>query len=119
MTGPKNPEVAVVECGQLRLVEPLDDRQDPSVHEPYIGVGIPVTDFAYAPVVLGLQLLYSVGAGNYVVENGEEDSGVKPGVHEPVHFDQHGRWDYQRLHSVLQKIKAPLVLSIGSVEGRV
>ena len=96
--------MAVVKRGQLRLVEPLDDRQDPSVHEPYIGVGVPVTDFAYAPVVLGLQLLYSEGAGNYVVENGEEDSGVKPSVHQPVYFNQDRRWDYEHLVGMLKKI---------------
>ncbi len=81
MTGPKNAEVAVVEGSQLRLVEPLDDRQDPSVHEPHIGVGVPVTEFADTPVIFGLHFLYTIGTGNDVVEKREEDSGVKPGVH--------------------------------------
>lgn len=119
MTGPEDAEVAVVKGGQLWLVEPLDDCENCSVHKPDIGVSVPVTEFADTPVIFGPQFLNSVGAGKDVVEKGEENSDVQPGVHEPVHFNQHGRGDDQRLRSVLQKIKAPLVLGIGSVEGRV
>jgi|TARA_B100002003_G_scaffold226034_1_gene232493 hypothetical protein len=47
-------EVAAVQRGQLGVVEPLDDREDPSADKPHIGVSVPVTDFADTPVILGL-----------------------------------------------------------------
>ena len=80
MAGPQKPEVAVVKGGQLRLVEPLCNRKDRGIHKPQIGVGVTVTEFADAPVVLGLQFLNEIGAGEDVVEKGEEDSGVKTSV---------------------------------------
>ena len=119
MAGPENAEVAVVKGGQLRLVEPLDDCKDRGIHKPHVGVGIAVTQFADTSVIFGLQFLNMVGPSNDVIQKGEEDPGVKPGVHEPVYFGQDRRGDNQGLHSVLQKIEAAPVLGIGPVKGRV
>jgi len=116
---PKGSEVAAVQGSQLRLVEPFDHGKDGRIHEPHIGVGVTVTELADATVVLGLQPLHPIGAGKDVVEKGQEDSGMKSAVHEPVYFDEHGRGDHQGLQSVPQKIEAAPVLGIGSVEGRI
>ena len=80
MAGPEDAEVAVVKGGQLRFVEPLDHRKDGSIHESDVGIIVTVTEFADAPVVLGLQFLDAIGTGDDVIEKGEEDSGVKAGV---------------------------------------
>ena len=80
MVGPEKAEVAVVKGGQLPPVEPLCNREDRGVHKPHIGVSVTVTEFADAPVVLGLQFLNEIGAGEDVVEKGEEDSRVKTSV---------------------------------------
>jgi hypothetical protein len=119
MAGPEGAEVAVVQRGQLGLVEPLHNRQDRGVHKPHIGVSIPVTELADAAVVLGLQLLYTVGPGNDVIQKGEEDSRVKAGMDQPVHFDQDRGRNNQRLRGVPQKVQAPSVLVIVPVEGGV
>ena len=39
MSGPHDAEVAVVEAGQLRLVEAFDNRQGGRVNEAHVGVG--------------------------------------------------------------------------------
>ena len=40
MTRTKHPEMAMVERRELRLVEPLDDRQDRGIHEADVGIGV-------------------------------------------------------------------------------
>jgi len=112
MARPEDAEVAIVQGGQLGFIQPLDNREHSSVHESYIGVSVTITNLADPPVILGVQFLHTVSAGLDVVEKGEEDPGVKPGLYQPVYFDQHGRWDDQGLHSVLQKIEAAPVLGV-------
>ena len=54
MAGPEQPKVAPVECGELRLVEPLDDRQDRGVHKADVGVSIAVAKLADPLIIFGL-----------------------------------------------------------------
>ena len=73
--------MAVVKGGQLWLVKPLYDGEDPSVYKSDIGVSVPVANLTNAPIIFGLQFLYPVGPSNDIIEKGEEDSSVKPSVH--------------------------------------
>jgi hypothetical protein len=57
MSGSDEPEVAVVERGELRLVEPLDDRHHGCVDEPDVRVRVPIAQVTYAPIVLLQQVL--------------------------------------------------------------
>jgi hypothetical protein len=117
MTRPQNVEVAVVEGSQLRLVESLDDGEDSSVHKPHIGVSVPVTQFADASVITGLQFLNSVGANDNVVEEGNKYSRVQAVVHPVVHLHQDRRWDDQRLIRFLNEPAADRVIRIIPIEG--
>ena len=54
MAGPQEPEVALVQCGQLRFVEPFYDSKDCRVDETHVGIGVAITDFADAAVILGM-----------------------------------------------------------------
>lgn len=93
MTGPENPKVAVVKGGQLWLVEALDDGKDRSVHKPYVGISIPVAQFADTAVVLGLQLLHVECANDDVVQEGDEHARMHPNVHPVVDLRQDWGWD--------------------------
>ena len=111
--------MALVQGSQLGLVEPLDDGEDRRIDEPNVGIGVLITDFADASIILGLEVLDAIGAGDDIVEKDEEDSGVKPGAYKPVYLRKDRRRDHERLDRVLQETKTPPMIGIGSVERRV
>ena len=87
MAGSEDAKVAVVQGGQLWFVEPFDNCKNGRVHEADVGIRVTVADLAGAPVVLELQLLNAICPRGDVIQKGEENPGVEPGVHEPVHLD--------------------------------
>ena len=54
MAGPQDTEVAVVKGGQLGFIEAFNDREDGSVYEPHVGVGVTVAQFTGTRVVRGI-----------------------------------------------------------------
>ncbi len=87
MAGPEDAEVAVVQGGQLRLVEPLDHSKDGRVHEPHVGIHVTVTDLADAPVVLGLQILDARDSSDDVIQKGYQHARVQANVDPVVDLD--------------------------------
>jgi hypothetical protein len=68
VTGAKHPKVTTVERGQLRLIQPLDDREDRCIDEAYVSIGITVADLTNANIVLWQRVLYLVSAISNVFE---------------------------------------------------
>jgi hypothetical protein len=61
-------EVAVVEGGELRFVEALDDSHDGGVDEADIGVGVAIAELADAELVLGQEVFDAEEASNNVID---------------------------------------------------
>ena len=67
MTGSQNPEVAVVQGCQLRLIQTFDYRKDSCIYEPYVGVRVAITYLSDAPVVLRLEFFDVVSPSDDIV----------------------------------------------------
>ena len=116
MAGGEDAEVTMVERAELRLVEPLDDREDSSVHEPHVGVAVTITDLPDARVVLRVQLLDPIRARNDIVKESDEDAGMQPDVDPVVHFDEHGSRDDERLIGRLDERTARSMIRVAAVQ---
>ena len=76
-------EVPVVEGGQLRLVEALDDRQHRGVDKAHAGVRVPVADLPNARVVRRMEVLHGVRAGLDVGQEREQNARIEELTSEP------------------------------------
>ena len=76
MARAEDAEVTMVERAELRLVEAFDDREDGSVHEPHVGVGVAIANLPDARVVLGVQFLDPIRTRDDIVKESDEDTGM-------------------------------------------
>lgn len=94
VAGSQDTEVAMVEGGQLGLIEAFNDRKDGSVDEPNISIGVTVAQFTDTPVVSGMQLLDTIGAVDDIVQEGHQYPWMEASMNPVVCFHQHGRRDH-------------------------
>lgn len=115
MPGAEEAEVAIVQGCELRLVQPFDDGEDRGIDEAYVGRRVSVTEVADSWVVRFDERHDGEGSGNDVIEQEDEDTGVKP-LRDPV-FDlnQHGLRNDQRLAGGFDKTAAPLVVPVRAI----
>jgi hypothetical protein len=119
MAGPEEAEVAVIQSGQLGFVETFYDGKYCSVHEPYVGVPVTVTDLTNALVILGLQFLDAKGASDNVVQEGRQYALMQADMDPVVHLHQDRRRYNERFVRCLYELAARGVVGIAPVEGGV
>ena len=107
--------MAVVQGGELRFVQPLDDGEDACVHKPNIGVSVPVTDFADTPIIVGLQGFDMVRSVGNIVQQSDENTRVQANVHPIVYLYQHRRRDDQGLIGLFNQLATGGVIRIAPV----
>jgi hypothetical protein len=90
MTRSEESEVAPIEGRQLWLVEPLDDRENRSVDEADVGIGVPIAQVANSRIVGRGEVGHDVGTGLDVVEEGNKDSRIQSLLDPVVDFDENG-----------------------------
>jgi hypothetical protein len=113
---PEGAEVAVVECGQLRLIQALHHGEDGGVDEADVCIGILVTEFADAPIVLGIQALDSVGASENVIEQSDEDAGVEPRLDPVIDLHENRGGNNKRLVHGFDQATASRMADVAAVE---
>jgi hypothetical protein len=106
----------MVEAGQFRFVETLDDRQNSRVDESDVGIGVAITDLSDSYVVGGFQVLDRICPLLDVTEEGNESPGVETLVDPVVHFDEDRRRDDKRLIGRLDQRPTGGVVCIRAVE---
>lgn len=109
-------EVAMVERGDLRLVEPLGDGHNRGVDEADVGVGVFGADLADAGVVPGSELFdqeRSLGDGR---KECQVDRSMEPGTNEVVYFDGDCSGYDHRFGKFLEQFAASLVVVIVSID---
>lgn len=112
-------EVPLIERRELGLAETLDDREHPGVDETEVGIGMPLAQLAHASVILGQELFDDVGTCCDVVEEGDQDAGMKPDVDPVVHLHQHWSRNDDGLRCGLYEALAGAVVGVAAVQRRI
>ena len=115
----EQPEMAAIQRGQLRLVQPLDDRQNGRIDKADAGVGITVAKLADATVILRHEVLHLVSPSGDVVKKRQERPTVEPFPDPIVNLAQHGCRHDKRLIGLLDEVPARPVISISPIQGGV
>ena len=119
MTGTEGAEMTVVEGRKLRLAESLDDGQDGGVDQAYVSIGVSVTHFSDAPVILGLKIFNEVRTGDEVVQERHQHPRVQASVNPVVQLHEHRRRDDERLVCLFDEHPAAKMVGVGAVQRRV
>jgi len=76
----QHPEMATVERCQLRLVQPLDDRENSRIDKADIGIGVAVAELADPALIRWEQVLDQIGAIINVVEECDKNPSNSSGA---------------------------------------
>jgi hypothetical protein len=109
----------VIERGELRLSEALDNGQHGRVYESDVGIRIAVAELEDSTVVLGLQVFHSIRSGHDVIEKSNEEPGMQPVLDQVVHFYEDGSRNDKRFIDRFEKCAASRVIDVAAVERRV
>jgi hypothetical protein len=113
---PQDAEVPVIEGGQLRLAEPLDDREHRGIDEPDVRIGVAIAQFTNSRIVISGESFDPVGAGDDVVKQCGQYSGVQPGMNPVVHLDEDWSGNDQRFLGRLDEPAAGGVVGIAPIQ---
>lgn len=86
-----------VERCELRLVQSFHDCQDRCINITDLGVCVSIGNLPDSMEVFGKKRFDAVGPGKDVVEQGDQDSGLQPGVDPIIDCDQDRLRDNERL----------------------
>lgn len=111
---PHRPEMAVVEGGELRLAEALDDRQNGAVDKADLQVGVGAHQLGDTPIVLDGQVLDLKLSGPDRVEQGGQGICSELAPEKVVDLDQDGTRHDPSLGTALKKRSAASVLLVVS-----
>ena len=88
MSGPEGPEMPLVECRDLWLVQPFHYCEDGSVNESDVRVVIPVAELPNAAVVSGFEIFNAIGTRFDVIQEGHKHSRVHARMNQVVDLDE-------------------------------
>jgi len=109
--------MATVESRNLGLPKTFDDRNDCGIDESDVRVRIPIAKVPHPAVVVGLQILDSVRAGGYVVEQCDEHSRAQALMHQIIDFNQHWRGNDEGLGSIFDQFPGSSMVGIVPIQG--
>ncbi len=113
-----HPKVAVVQGGDLRLIQALRNRNDRRVDEANICVRVLGADLPHADVVLPPKLFDEECAVGNVSEEGGVRNGVQSLTDEVIQLDKHRRRYDPGFPRVLDQLPARLVMPVTPVQRR-
>ena len=111
--------MATVERGQLRFVEPFDDRKHGRVNEADVRVGVAVAQITNARVVGWGEIGDRVGARFDVGKQGYQGARIEPLMDPVVDLDEDRRRNHEGFIGRLDQCAACRVIGVGPVKGRV
>ncbi|HUJ54533.1 MAG TPA: hypothetical protein VLW49_00920 [Gaiellaceae bacterium] len=111
--------MTVVEHGELRLPEALDQRENCGVDEAELQIRVREEELADSRVVVTLEIRDLDRAVDDVGEELDEWRGPESPAGEPVEFDGDRSGHDERLLRLLQQSGATPVVDVASVHGRV
>ena len=109
----------MIERRQLRLVQPLNDRQHGCVNEANIVVGVMFANVTDTNVVIKAKIFNNVSASSDVIEQGEKCGCAKAGVNQIVNLNENGRRNYSRFPGTEHELPTTDMIDVTRIKSRI
>ena len=116
MAGTHHGEVSVVERGELRLVESLNNREYGCVYKADVGVWVLVHNFVYSKVIVRLQFSHLVITRDDVMKKAHQDTDIHSLRNEVINFNEHWRRNHHWFRERLNQLSTAEVIPLTTIE---